>query len=121
MLFVKKCQSAFQARGKRADTLLPRQGRQRADADGAAREKCGGDTLETHAPLTSGFFSREPPGPAWTRTSLEGARCLGAFWGEREQLQKKGNQAMSEPGSSTNITRTALDTEEAHPGRQGTI
>lgn len=85
------------------------------------REECGGDTLETHAPLTSGFFSREPPGPAWTRTSLEGARCLQAFWGEREQLQKKGNQAMSEPGSSTIITRTALDTEETHPGRQGTV
>ena len=57
MLFVKKCQSAFQARGKKADTLLPRQERQHADANGAAREESGRDTVQTHALLTSGFFS----------------------------------------------------------------
>ena len=111
MLFVKKCQSAFQARGKRTDTLLPRQGRQRADADGAAREECGGDTLEMHAPLTPGFFSREPPGPAWTRTSLEGAGGPGA----------SGLSGVRGSSSLTNITRTARDTEETHPGQQGTV
>ena len=43
--------------GKKADTLLPRQERQHADANGAAREESGGDTVQTHALLTSGFFS----------------------------------------------------------------
>ena len=85
-----------------------------ADADGAAREECGGDTLETHAPLTSGFFSREPPGPAWTRTtrtSLEAAGGPGA----------SGLSGVRGSSSLINITRTALDTEETHPGQQGTL
>lgn len=56
MLFVKKCQSAFQARGKKADTSLPRQERQYAEANGAVREEYGGDTLQMHAFLTSGSF-----------------------------------------------------------------
>lgn len=59
MLFVKKCQSAFQARGKKADALLPRQRRPSSNR----RPEAGvvGDTQALQTPLTSGFFSREAP------------------------------------------------------------
>ena len=122
MLFVKKCQSAFQARGKKADTSLPRQERQYAEANGAAREY-GRDTLQMHAFLTSGSFPRNllaPHGHEHLSKELEDK----VLWGlsgvkgsiPNQLLQKKGNQVMSEPGSSINMTRTAPDTEETHPG-----
>lgn len=91
--------------------------------NGAAREEFGRDTLQTHALLTSRVFSWDLPGPTWTGTCLEGAGGPGALGLSgvkgsipNQLLQKKGNQVMSEPGSSINMIRTALDTEETHPG-----
>lgn len=57
MLFVKKCQSAFQARGKKADALLPRQ--RRPSSKGRPEAGVLGDTQALQTLLTSGFFSRE--------------------------------------------------------------
>lgn len=74
MLFVKKCQSAFPARGKKADTLLPRQ-RRRSSGGGGQR------------PVWRGHRSCDPcrpQGSPWPCAHVQepSARCPGTFWGE---------------------------------------
>lgn len=82
-----------------------------------------GDTLGIQTLLTSGFFSRKPPGPALTFRSLEGTGGQGALGISgvkggipNQLLEKEGNQAMPKPDSPTNMTSTARGTEETYPG-----
>lgn len=68
MLFVKKCQSAFPARGKEAEALLLRHSTLSRRPEAGEAE----DTLE-QAPLTSAFFCCVTPSLVLTFRSLNRA------------------------------------------------
>lgn len=123
MLFVKKCQSIFQERGKKTDTLLPVQ--RRRDSNGGRPEtSVVGDTLELQTPLTSGFFSQEAPWPLIDIQVCQSSRRISAsaLSGARggicsQQLEYEGRRAVH-MWVHTQLNQTLLPTWQGQPESQ---